>query len=147
MTSSMTLMEKFVTIKKVGEVWVTEETLEKNFPKDCVVKCEVIDMQLDPDFPILLKQKGEVHYEVYSTSRERYRNTLERIRLRNEENEMSEKKVKCLHCQDELVGNKFSSAAIACKCGKVYMRGDLVCEGVEGKDFVDISPKLLNETA
>lgn len=132
---------KNVTIKKVGEVWVTDETLGKNFPKDCVVNCEVIDMQLDPDFPILLKQKGEVHYEVFSTSRERYRNTLNKML---QEKEMSEKKVKCVHCNDQIAGS--GSNLIKCRCGKVSLRGNVIVEGVEGKDFVDVSPQLLNET-
>jgi hypothetical protein len=151
---SSTEEKKSVKIKKVGEVWLTEETLEKNFPKNCVVNCDVIEMELKSDFPILLRQKSKVHYEVFSTSRERYRNTLNKIMQKNEEIEMEEKKsiyipkkVKCLHCSEEIEGHPLSSEGKSCKCGKVAMCAATIVEGVLGKDYVDISAKLLNENA
>ena len=49
------------------------------------------------------------------------------------------KKVKCLHCEEILEGNKI------CKCGKVTLAKDVVTEGVLGKDYIDVGQKLLNE--
>ena len=58
---------------------------------------------------------------------------------------LNEKKVKCLHCGEELVANLYSSDAKACKCKKVSLCGGTVVEGVEGKDWVNTSARLLNE--
>ena len=59
-------------IKKICEVWITPETLQKHFPINCIVNCRPIDMTLDPNFPILLRPKGKVHYEVFSNNKENY---------------------------------------------------------------------------
>ena len=57
------------------------------------------------------------------------------------------KKVRCLHCGDEIVGSNFSTESKKCKCAKVGMNGIIIIEGVEGKDYIDTSAVLLNETA
>lgn len=49
------------------------------------------------------------------------------------------KKVKCLHCNEIIEGNK------QCNCGKIAIATDIVTEGIEGKDYIDVSAKLLNE--
>lgn len=56
------------------------------------------------------------------------------------------KKIKCLHCNEILTENDQPSAK-TCSCGHVSMTGRNIFEGVEGKDWVDVSQKLLNEIA
>lgn len=51
------------------------------------------------------------------------------------------KKVKCLHCEDVIEGTK------TCSCGKITIADNVITEGVAGKDYVDVSQKLLNEVA
>lgn len=58
---------------------------------------------------------------------------------------LDEKKIKCLKCEEIVIGKKFSSEVKGCKCGSVVMRGDVVLEAVEGKDYVNVSAVLLNE--
>ena len=55
-----------------------------------------------------------------------------------------DKKVKCLHCKTELVSNP-NGIIIKCQCGKVYLKGKVIIEGIEGSDYEDITPILLNE--
>lgn len=54
------------------------------------------------------------------------------------------KKVKCLHCKQELEC-KDTICTVTCNCGKVNINSGIITEGVQGKDYIDVSPKLLNE--
>lgn len=54
------------------------------------------------------------------------------------------KKIKCLHCEETLECNNAVCTA-KCGCGKVSLNNGIITEGVQGKDYIDISPKLLNE--
>lgn len=54
------------------------------------------------------------------------------------------KKVKCLHCGSVVECNE-QICVKSCSCGKVSISGEVITEGVLGKDYVDISAKLLNE--
>ena len=58
-------------VKKVGEVWITPETLKLRFPKDCVIECDPVDMNLSKEFPIVLRpvEGDDVKYEVYAKTR------------------------------------------------------------------------------
>ena len=58
---------------------------------------------------------------------------------------LKDKKVKCIHCGAEVIGSEFSSSATSCKCKKVIISGNIITEGVEGKDWVNVAPRLLNE--
>jgi len=74
-------------VKKIGDVWVTKETLEKTFPKSCVVSCSVMEMKIVKDFPILLRQKSVVHYEVFGKDRDAYNSVFQKIKgVRHEKN-------------------------------------------------------------
>ena len=59
-------------VKKVGEVWITPETLRVRFPKDCVVECDPVDMSLLKEFPIALRpvSGSDIKYEVFAKKRE-----------------------------------------------------------------------------
>lgn len=50
-----------------------------------------------------------------------------------------DKKVKCLHCGHEITNNG------QCSCGKVKMTQESVIVGTFGTDYIDVSPKILNE--
>lgn len=52
-----------------------------------------------------------------------------------------EKKIKCLHCESEIKGNGY------CKCKAVRVLNEKVILGAEGRDYIDVSPTLLNEVA
>jgi hypothetical protein len=54
------------------------------------------------------------------------------------------KKLKCVHCGD-IVECTESHCVKVCSCGKVSLNGEIITEGALGKDYVDVSPKLLNE--
>jgi hypothetical protein len=49
------------------------------------------------------------------------------------------KKIKCLHCGEVIEGNR------SCGCGQIMIDEDTVLVGAAGKDYVDVSQKLLNE--
>jgi len=49
------------------------------------------------------------------------------------------KKVKCLHCQSVVEHDG------SCSCGKVRITNGTITEGSLGRDYVDISARLLNE--
>jgi hypothetical protein len=51
------------------------------------------------------------------------------------------KKIRCLHCKTIIENNG------VCVCGKVRLTNGVITEGSLGKDFVDISAVLLNETS
>jgi hypothetical protein len=50
------------------------------------------------------------------------------------------KKVKCVHCQTVVEQNG------SCVCGKVKLTNGTITEGSLGKDYVDVSAQVLNET-
>lgn len=54
-----------------------------------------------------------------------------------------QKKIKCLHCNKEIECNE-GICVCKCECGKVALNGEIITEGVQGVDYVDISPQLLN---
>ncbi len=54
------------------------------------------------------------------------------------------KKIKCVHCGQTLEC-KEAVCISKCSCGKVAMNGGVITEGVQGSDWIDVSPKLLNE--
>ena len=58
---------------------------------------------------------------------------------------MIKKKIKCVHCSDEIMLDEFSSDIVSCTCGAIKSSGDIITEGVVGDDWIDVSPKLLNE--
>ena len=58
---------------------------------------------------------------------------------------MIEKKIKCMHCGNELVVNNHSTDVVQCECGKIAMNNGIITEGMQGTDWVDVSPRLLNE--
>ena len=68
-------------VKKVGEVWITPETLKLRFPKDCIVDCDPVDMSLSREFPILLRPVvgDNVKYEVYAKQREDFDKVLRKF--------------------------------------------------------------------
>lgn len=49
------------------------------------------------------------------------------------------KKVRCLHCSTIVEGDA------SCTCGKIMIKENTVVVGAMGTDYVDVSPKLLNE--
>lgn len=70
-------------VKKIGDIWVTPETLNIYFPKECVVKCNVIEMKLSENFPILLRKKTKIQYEVFGRKRKDYERVLSKIKEAN----------------------------------------------------------------
>ncbi|MFW6219552.1 MAG: hypothetical protein ACOC33_01660 [bacterium] len=54
------------------------------------------------------------------------------------------KKLKCIHCGTVVECNEFRCVS-KCSCGKVIISGECVTEGSLGKDYIDVSAKLLNE--
>ena len=58
---------------------------------------------------------------------------------------MIKEKIKCIHCNTEIVLDNTSISPIKCSCGKIITNNGVIIEGVKGVDWVDISPKLLNE--
>ena len=58
---------------------------------------------------------------------------------------MMNKKIKCVHCEEEIIVDDMSTTKVECKCGKISMINGVITEGTQGIDWVDISPKLLNE--
>ena len=58
---------------------------------------------------------------------------------------MIDKKIKCVHCGQEIKINPLSTIVIKCACGKITLNNGIITEGSQGIDWVDISPQLLNE--
>ena len=54
------------------------------------------------------------------------------------------KKIKCIHCNTILECTE-THCVKTCSCKKVSLNGEIITEGVCGKDYLDVSPKLLNE--
>jgi len=50
------------------------------------------------------------------------------------------KKVKCVHCSSVVEQNG------SCVCGKVKLTNGTITEGNLGKDYVDVSAQVLNES-
>jgi len=67
------------------------------------------------------------------------------IVLKNMEKTMIKEKVKCVHCGTELTLDCDVICEVKCECGKVSTNNGVIVEGVQGKDWVDVSPRLLNE--
>ena len=56
-----------------------------------------------------------------------------------------EKKIKCIHCNTEIVVECTDICTTKCVCGKVVTNNGIIIEGQQGVDWVDISKILLNE--
>jgi len=54
------------------------------------------------------------------------------------------KRIKCIHCDDTLECND-TVCVKTCFCGKISLNCGVITEGVLGKDYIDVSQKLLNE--
>jgi len=50
------------------------------------------------------------------------------------------KKVKCVHCGSVVEQNG------SCVCGKVKLTNGIITEGSLGKDYIDVSAQVLNES-
>ena len=57
---------------------------------------------------------------------------------------MIEKKIKCVHCEEVMILDATSTVAVSCGCGKTTHNNGVITEGVQGTDWVDVSPTLLN---
>lgn len=68
-------------MKKVGSIFITPETLEVHFPKNCVVNCPPIEMKIN-NFPICLKPVNGIEYEVYAENRKQYDRFLYNLKYR-----------------------------------------------------------------
>ena len=58
---------------------------------------------------------------------------------------MIDKRIKCMHCDLEMGVDPTSTVPLVCTCGKVSLNNGIITEGVQGTDWVDVSPQLLNE--
>ena len=58
---------------------------------------------------------------------------------------MIEKKIRCMHCNEVMVVSGYSTVPTKCSCGKIAHNNGVITEGVQGDDWVDVSPMLLNE--
>lgn len=67
-------------IKKIGEIWITPQTLKEHFPHDCVVHCEPLEMKINKTFPVFLKKSDGIKYDVYGKNREDYDVVLNKIK-------------------------------------------------------------------
>ena len=54
-----------------------------------------------------------------------------------------DKKIKCVHCGNEIVVDGLPEGR--CACGTIVVTNGIITEGVVGTDWIDISPILLNE--
>lgn len=54
------------------------------------------------------------------------------------------KKIKCLKCGQIIECNDIRCQQ-KCSCGKIGLTGEIVTEGVIGIDYIDVTPRLLNE--
>jgi len=55
------------------------------------------------------------------------------------------KTIKCVHCENELVVDSLNESVVTCTCGVVSINSGTIVEGTIGVDWVDVTPKLLNE--
>ena len=56
-----------------------------------------------------------------------------------------DKKIKCLHCGSEITVECADICVNKCDCGVVSVNNGIILEGKQGIDWVDVTPKLLNE--
>jgi len=54
-----------------------------------------------------------------------------------------DKKIKCVHCDNEILVDGVSTKQ--CTCGSIVVTNGVITEGAIGVDWVDVSPMLLNE--
>jgi hypothetical protein len=69
-------------IKKIKDVFITPKTLNKNFPKSCVVVgCDSIDIKIDSDddLKFRLRKVDGIRYEVFSTDERHFNIYLQRV--------------------------------------------------------------------
>lgn len=57
---------------------------------------------------------------------------------------MIQKKIKCVHCNQEITVDPLSTTPTKCSCGKITLNNGVITEGAQGVDWVDVSPQLLN---
>lgn len=57
---------------------------------------------------------------------------------------MIQKKIKCVHCNQEITVDPLATTPTKCNCGKIAMNNGVITEGSQGVDWVDVSPQLLN---
>ncbi len=76
-------MSKSKKIKKVGEIWMTKKTLERYVPEDCVVNKNSKEINLKNDFPIILRFKSGIKYEVFAENRNKYEIFLRKLKFKN----------------------------------------------------------------
>jgi hypothetical protein len=57
---------------------------------------------------------------------------------------MIQKKIKCLHCNSEVICSDAINES-KCSCGKNVINRTMIVEGVQGTDYIDVTPVLLNE--
>ena len=57
---------------------------------------------------------------------------------------MLEKKIKCVHCNQEMIVDPTSTIVVTCSCSTVALNNGIITEGAQGTDWVDISQQLLN---
>jgi len=55
-----------------------------------------------------------------------------------------QKKIQCIHCKG-VIECQHGVCNVSCKCGKVKTNGTIIVEGTIGLDYMDVSPKLLQE--
>ncbi len=65
------------------------------------------------------------------------------MNMNSMENQMIQKKAMCKHCTT-VIDITPSSTPVKCSCGKITMIADTITEGVQGTDWVDTTPNLLN---
>jgi predicted Zn-ribbon and HTH transcriptional regulator len=135
-------------VKKVGEMWITPETLDNHIPKNCIVDCKVIDMKLNNSFPLLLRPviNSKVKYEIFAKSRKAYEDWKhsERKNKKKEPNMLVEKKIRCKHCGS--IVTAVAGMCVSCSCGKCTIcETGSVREAILHKDYEDLSRQLLSE--
>jgi recombinational DNA repair protein (RecF pathway) len=57
---------------------------------------------------------------------------------------MNERKIKCVHCGQNISIVATSTTIGRCSCGKVAHVNGVIIEGSQGIDWLDVSPVLLN---
>ena len=57
---------------------------------------------------------------------------------------MIDKKIKCIHCDQEITVNPTATVPETCSCGKIALNNGIITEGAQGVDWVDVSQQLLN---
>lgn len=62
-------------VKKIGNIWVSKNTISKHFPKDCIVEGEIAEIKMTPHRPFILKKDNNstIKYEIYSDDKNAYK--------------------------------------------------------------------------